>query len=130
MRHQSKLIRIRALGTLLDELQDPEKCFRAFVHFKIVKQLASILEEIEFGAKGPKLKNRMDRLTVERTIVNLSHICSWLDGAHRVADQGMMLNIMYDLVRRDDDTLSLVTAEAFSKLASHPIGNVLFVLLF
>lgn len=119
LRSSIEQVRARALGTLLDELQDPEKCFRAIKHFNVAKRLADVLHN-EMKRSSYRRK-RTCPIIVERSVVCASHVCSWLDGASSVADQQKMLDVMYDLINREDD-ISLKTAEAFSKLASHLIG--------
>lgn len=102
-----------ALGTLNDELRDAEKCYRATQQLNIVRQLAKVLDQ--------EVSSKLDRAVVERVILNVAIISSWLTGALKVVNENAMIDQIFSLIQ-DQECISWQAALVFANLASHPMG--------
>lgn len=102
-----------ALGTLNDELRDAEKCYRATQQLNIVKQLAKTLHQA--------ISSDLNRVIVERIILNVAIICSWLTGALKVVNESAMIDQIFSLIQ-DRESISFQAALVLANLASHPMG--------
>lgn len=58
---------VQALGTLIDELKNPEKCYRAIGEFHICKRLGEVLNGL---MDGPQVLGN-NLMAIERTILVL-----------------------------------------------------------
>lgn len=112
MNNKKAIIQLRALSTLNDELRNPEKCFCAFEKYHIVKRLATVLNNLP----------RKNAIALERALLNVGLIATYLDGALKVVAEEQMLDLCYDLII-GEDCVSWQTASTLSILASHLIGR-------
>lgn len=107
------MIRLQALGTLTEELHNPEKCYRAFNNFLLIKRITDLL------INNPK---PMCPVSLERAILNIALVATYVDGAMKIVVELKLLQFLYDHVKAND-CVSLQAASTFAILSSHTIGT-------
>lgn len=90
-------VRRQALGTLTDELVDPEKCYRAVQTLRILPRLTQALRAEMAGDGGFEL------VTVERVMRCLQTIASHWEGARALVGIAELTGLLFAVLQTRDD---------------------------
>lgn len=106
----------QALGTLIDEMIDPEKCYRAIEKFAIAKQLAKLLVRIGME-KSFKINGKPNTMAQQRVLIVLHTIASHESGAAKILFEAKLVKEMNNFLRRVSCIQDV--AKVWSQMASN-----------
>lgn len=113
MASKNRTVRFQSLGTLIDEMIDPEKCCRAFGQLAIVKQLTKVLQ-LEIATDD----DDYDVGSIyQRPLIVLQTIAGHEVGAEKILAETNLINVMNYLV--GERIFSEEVAKIWSEMASN-----------